>query len=81
MIALGFGWYLIGGNSDQPVIATNSVQGESRLADGTRVTLMDGARIETRFSDGERRVILHDGRARFEVPQDETSPLLVAAAA
>src|SRR3546814_19416809 len=65
VIAVGFAWYLVGRDGDQPIIATNSAPGETRLADGTRVTLMDGARIETRFSDGARRVILPDGRARF----------------
>lgn len=79
VIAVGFAWYMVGRDSDQPIIATNSAQGEHRLADGTRVTLMDGARIETRFSDGERRVILHDGRARFEVAHDASRPFLVEA--
>ena len=79
VIAVGFAWYLVGRDSDQPIIATNSAQGESQLADGTRVTLMDGARIETRFSDGERRVILYDGRARFEVAHDASRPFLVEA--
>lgn len=79
VIAVGFAWYLVGRDSDRPIIASNSAQGESQLADGTRVTLMDGARIETRFSDGERRVILHDGRARFEVAHDASRPFLVEA--
>jgi transmembrane sensor len=35
VIAVGFAWYLVGRDSDQPIIATNSAQGESRLADGT----------------------------------------------
>src|SRR3546814_2991830 len=77
VIAVGFAWYLVGRDGDQPIIATNSAQCEKRLADGTRVTLMDGARIETRFSDGARRVILHDGRARFEVAQEATRHFLV----
>lgn len=71
--------YLVGRDGDQPITATNSAQGEKRLADGTRVTLMDGARIKTRFSDGERRVILYDGRARFEVAHDASRPFLVEA--
>lgn len=78
-IALGFAWYAISRNRDQPIIATNDTQGENRLADGTRVTLMDGARIETRFKDSERRVILHGGRARFEVAHDALRPFLVEA--
>lgn len=79
VIALGFAWYLVGGGRDQPIVATNSTPGEDRLADGTRVTLMDGARIETRFTEGERRVILHGGRARFEVAHDASRPFLVEA--
>lgn len=78
-IALGFAWYLSGGKSDEPVVATNEGHGENRLADGTRVTLAGGARIETRFSDGERRVILHGGRARFKVAHDASRPFLVEA--
>src|SRR3546814_13995473 len=79
VIAVGFAWYLVGRDGDQPIIATNSAQGEKRLADGTRVTLMDGARIETRFSDGARRVILHDGRARCEVSHNALRPFHVLA--
>lgn len=79
VIALGFAWYAVGGNSDQPMIAANDTQGESRLTDGTHVVLMDGARIETRFNDGERRVILFGGRARFEVAHDASRPFLVEA--
>lgn len=78
-IAVGFAWHVVGRDNDQPVVATNSAQGENWLADGTRVTLMDGARIETRFSNSERRVILHDGRARFEVAHDASRPFLVEA--
>lgn len=78
-IALGFAWYAIGGDKDQPMFAANDRQGESRLADGTRVVLMDGAQIETRFNDGERRVILQGGRARFEVAHDASRPFLVEA--
>lgn len=78
-IALGFAWFAIGHNSDEPVVAANDRPGEGSLADGTRVRLMDGARIETRFSDGERRVILYGGRARFEVAHDASRPFLVEA--
>lgn len=78
-IALGFAWYAFGRHSDEPVIAANDRQVENRLADGTRVTLMDGARIDTRFGVGERRVILRGGRARFEVAHDASRPFLVEA--
>ena len=79
VIALGAAWYAISHNSNEPVIATNDRQGENRLADGTRVVLMDGARIETRFSENERRVVLYGGRARFEVAHDASRPFLVEA--
>src|SRR3546814_19997131 len=50
------------------------------LEDGTRVALMDGAKIDPKFSPGERRVILIGGRARFTVAHDTTRPFRVEAA-
>lgn len=79
LIAGVFAWQVLRNNGDQPIVAVNDRQGESQLADGTRVTLMDGAEIETRFSAGERRVILRGGRARFEVAHDAARPFLVEA--
>lgn len=50
-----------------------------QLADGTRVTLMDGARAVPLFSAGERRVRLEGGRARFDVAHDAARPFIVVA--
>lgn len=78
VLALGAGWYIYSG--DEPQLAQNeSAPGEQTLSDGTRVTLMDGARIETRFSTGRRLVILTGGRARFEVAHDSARPFTVVA--
>lgn len=79
VLALGAGWYVQRGG-DEPQLAQNqSTAGEQRLSDGTRVTLMDGARIESQFSTGRRLVILTGGRARFEVAHDSARPFTVIA--
>lgn len=79
VLALGAGWYIQRGG-DEPRLAQNqSEAGGQILSDGTRVTLMDGARIETRFSTGRRLVILTGGRARFEVAHDSARPFTVVA--
>ncbi|WP_374394895.1 FecR family protein [Sphingopyxis sp.] len=79
LIAGVLAWQLLGSNGDRPIVATIDTQGESQLADETRVTLTDGAEIETLFTDSERRVILRGGRARFEVAHDAARPFLVEA--
>lgn len=76
-IALGAAWLLLG-NGNAPQLA--EVPAESRsasLVDGTRVMLMDGATMSTRFGAGERRVLLTGGRARFEVAHDAARPFIV----
>jgi transmembrane sensor len=79
LLVLGAGWY-IQHSGDEPRLAQNqSAAGEQMLSDGTRVTLMDGARIETRFSTGRRLLILTGGRARFEVAHDAARPFTVVA--
>ena len=50
-----------------------------RLADGSEVRLMDGARIEIRFAAAQRRVTLLGGRARFSVAHDAARPFVVTA--
>lgn len=77
-VSLAFGWALLGNGSAEPIVAGNE-SGELRLEDGTRVALMDGARIVTKFSPGERRVILRGGRARFSVAHDSARPFRVEA--
>lgn len=77
-LALGFAYYLQG-DRDQRQIAAGPTPGQLRLADGTVVTLMDGAWVNPQLSDTERRVILNGGRARFEVAHDPTRPFIVVA--
>lgn len=77
-VSLAFGWALLGNRGSEPIVAGNE-SGEMRLEDGTRVTLMDGARIETKFSPEERRIYLSGGRARFEVAHDRARPFRVEA--
>lgn len=77
-VSLAFGWVLLGNRGSEPIVAGNE-SGELRLEDGTRVALMDGARIDTQYSPGERRVILRGGRARFSVAHDTARPFRVEA--
>lgn len=78
-LSVGFSWTLLGQRGDEPVVAANQT-GELVLEDGTRVALMDGAKIDQRFDANERRVILIGGRARFTVAHDASRPFRVEAA-
>ncbi|WP_257546993.1 FecR domain-containing protein [Sphingopyxis sp. DBS4] len=78
-LSLGFAWIFLGNRSSEPIVAENAT-GEVVLEDGTRVALMDGAKIDPKFSPAERRVILTGGRARFTVAHDEARPFRVEAA-
>lgn len=79
IVALLFAWN-IDRRSDTPQIADGPlVPGQLRLADGTIVTLMDGARAEPHYSKSERRLVLHGGRARFDVAHDAQRPFIVVA--
>ncbi len=78
-IAVAFGWHM-GRQADTPQIAAGPMlPGQLRLADGSTVTLMDGAWAEPQFSDTERRIRLHGGRARFDVAHDSARPFIVIA--
>jgi transmembrane sensor len=47
------------------------------LADGSTVTLGEGARIAARFEDGKRTVVVQSGEATFEVAHDPERPFVV----
>ncbi len=79
VLALGGAWYIQRGSGETQLAQSGTAPGEQTLGDGTRVTLMDGARIETQFSTGARRVILVGGRARFDVAHDAARPFTVVA--
>ena len=78
-LSLGFAWVFLDNRSSEPIVAENAT-GEVVLKDGTRVALMDGAKIDPQFSPGERRVILNGGRARFTVAHAASRPFRVVAA-
>ncbi|MBA4338959.1 MAG: iron dicitrate transport regulator FecR [Hyphomonas sp.] len=48
------------------------------LADGSRIVLNTASRVEVSFSDAERRIVLAEGQALFEVRR-EARPFVVAA--
>lgn len=77
-VSLAFGWVLLGNRGSDPIVAGND-GGELRLDDGTRVVLMDGARIDPKYSPEERRIFLSGGRARFFVAHDSSRPFRVEA--
>jgi transmembrane sensor len=78
-IAVGFAFYFKG-RSDTPQIAAGPMlPGQLRLADGTTVTLMDGAWVDPQLTEKERRVVLNGGRARFDVAHDPARPFVVVA--
>jgi transmembrane sensor len=78
-ISLAVAWQVVGNRSRPQVAANSYAPSEIRLPDGTGVMLKEGARIETRFTSNERRVILFGGRARFAVAHDAARPFIVAA--
>lgn len=49
------------------------------LEDGSVVTLGADSRVEVRFGENERRVVLESGEAFFEVAHDEARPFFVQA--
>lgn len=78
-IALAFAWQM-NRQTDTPQIATGPMlPGQLRLADGSTVTLMDGAWAEPQFSETGRRIRLHGGRAKFDVAHDSARPFIVVA--
>ncbi len=90
-LSLGIAWHLrtdraapqIAGRltTDTIVPASEALtEGTFELADGTRVTLTDGAVLEKQFDAKQRRVILFGGRARFEVAHDADRPFIVLGA-
>ena len=78
-LAIGFAFYLQGRGAEPQIAAGPMLPGQLRLADGTRVTLMDGARVDPQLSASERRVVLDGGRARFDVAHDTARPFIVVA--
>lgn len=78
-LATGFAWHSGQRDDVEQIAAGPMIPGQLRLADGTIVTLMDGAWAEPQFSGAERRLRLHGGRARFAVAHDAARPFIVVA--
>jgi transmembrane sensor len=78
-LAIGFAFSLQRGGDTLQIASGPMLPGQLRLADGTTVTLMDGAWVNPQLSDKERRVILNRGRARFDVAHDAERPFVVVA--
>lgn len=77
-LSLAVAWAVTGQRGDAPVVAGNG-NGDLVLADGTRVSLMEGASLRHKFGAEERRVFLSGGRARFAVAHDSARPFRVEA--
>lgn len=78
-ISIAFAWVMLGDRGGEPIMAENAT-GDVVLEDGTRVALMDGAKLYPKYSPSERRVTLAGGRARFSVAHDAARPFRVEAA-
>lgn len=70
-------WYL----ADRPDLYTTGV-GERRtvhLADGSKISLDASSRVAVSYSDAARRIVLDQGRAKFDVARDSLRPFTVRA--
>lgn len=79
-VAAGAGYLLM---PPHPLADLRSAKGERRadtLADGTIVDLSTATALTLRFTDQERRVVLHAGEAFFQVAPDPARPFVVEAA-
>jgi transmembrane sensor len=75
VLALGVRWL-----SSNPGYATEI--GEQRivnLPDGTRVSINSGTRMAVAYSETERRIVLKEGEAYFEVAHNKRVPFIVIA--
>lgn len=79
VVALTFGavWYMGQARNGSQIATPSTDHGSVRLADGTLVELLDGAKVEAKFSDRDRRVVMIGGRARFTVAHDAARPFRV----
>lgn len=79
-LLLGFRW-LPGSAPEQERMLFAAAVGEIReieLPDGSRLTLDSASRVEAAFTEAERKLTLHEGRARFQVAHEQR-PFVVRA--
>lgn len=79
VLVVGGALYMQSRGDDMQLAQSPNASEEQQLADGTKVILTDGAKIETQFTTGRRVVILTSGAARFEVAHDASRPFTVIA--
>ena len=80
VLLLGPRWLPGAGPDQEPMIfaaATGEIK-QIRLPDGSGLILDSGSRVEAEFTGSERRLILKQGRARFQVAH-ESRPFVVRA--
>jgi len=88
---LAIAWYIVSNRQEPQAAAPLTIDtvvtapavltgGTFKLPDGSGVTLTDGAVLENKFDDGQRRVILFGGHARFDVAHDAGRPFIVLGA-
>jgi transmembrane sensor len=65
--------------ADETYVTARGERREVFLADGSTITLNTGSRLTTAFSTDERRVILGDGEALFDVARNPSRPFVVEA--
>ena len=79
ILAAGGALYVQSRDDGPQVAVAPDAAGEQQLPDGSMVTLLDGAQIETQFTTGRRLIILSGGAARFEVAHDAARTFTVIA--
>ncbi|WP_082544958.1 FecR family protein [Sphingopyxis sp. Root1497] len=88
---LAIAWYIVSDRQEPQAAAPLTIDtvvtapavltgGTFKLPDGSGVTLTDGAVLENKFDDQQRRVLLFGGHARFDVAHDAGRPFIVLGA-
>jgi transmembrane sensor len=78
MAIAGLGWFAVQRGLDSAAIRT--AIGEQRsvtLSDGSVLTLNTNSQVRLKFAEGERRIDLLRGEARFKVAKDPQRPFIV----
>lgn len=70
-------WPKGGSASVSAPIAVVHRPSERVLADGSKITLREGAEVDVHYTEADRRVLLLKGEALFEVAKDPSRPFIV----
>lgn len=80
LLMVGFAvmqWPKAGSASVSAPIAVVHRPNERVLADGSKITLREGAEVDVNYTAADRRVLLLKGEALFEVAKDPSRPFIV----